>query len=58
MSGVYKFIAGDSRVTPIGIAVAVVLAVGLHPLLGRWSGVVYIGVLLATLAAAVFETVP
>ncbi len=55
MKSAYKFVAGSSRVTPIGIALAVALALSLRDSLGRWSGVLYAGVLFVTLAASTFE---
>lgn len=57
MKKIYKFIAGNSRVTPFGIAVAAGLAVGLQPRLGWWSAPLYVGVLLLTLAASTLEPV-
>jgi hypothetical protein len=57
MKRVYKFIAGNSRITPIGIALAVVLAIVLRSALGSWSAPVYLGVLLLTLAASTREPV-
>jgi len=57
MSRIYKFIAGNSRVTPLGIGFAIVLALifrGAHSQLAQG---LYIGVLLLTLVAATFEPV-
>ncbi len=53
----WDFVAGGSRVTPFGIALALVLAAGGARF--GWSAwactALYVGALLATLAAAVFE---
>ncbi|MGZ3498072.1 MAG: hypothetical protein ACXWNK_10530 [Vulcanimicrobiaceae bacterium] len=57
MKGVYKFIAGNSRTTPIGLALAAILAFALRDHLGWWSAVLYLAILLATLAFSVFEPV-
>ncbi len=57
MTSVYKFIAGNSRTTPIGIAVAAILALTLHSGLGMWTAPLYIAVLLCTLAVCTFEPV-
>ena len=57
MKQAYKFIAGNSRVTPAGIAIAVVLALVLHPVIGWWSAPLYVAVLLLTLAVATREPV-
>jgi hypothetical protein len=54
---VYKFIAGNSRITPIGVALAVAAALGLRGALGWWAAPVYLGILLATLAASTCEPV-
>ena len=56
MKQLYKFIAGNSRVTPIGIALAAILALTLR-LPALWAPIVYLGILLATLAASTFEPV-
>lgn len=57
MKRAYKFIAGNSRVTPIGIAAAVGAALGLRHALGGWAPAVFVGILLVTLAASTCETV-
>ena len=57
MRNAYKFIAGNSVVTPIGIAIAILAAIALHGLLGKWVAAVYVAVLLFTLAAATMEPV-
>lgn len=57
MKQAYKFIAGNSRVTPVGIALAIALALGLQPVIGWWSAPLYVCVLLVTLAAATREPV-
>lgn len=56
MKRVYKFIAGNSRVTPFGIAAAVIVALVLRGGAG-WTPVVYIAVLVATLAVSTLEPV-
>lgn len=57
MRSAYKLIAGNSLVAPVGIAVAIVLIVTLHDILGRWAAPAYIGVLLCTLAISTAEPV-
>lgn len=57
MKRIYTFIAGNSRVTPVGIALAIALALLLQPRIGWWSAPLYLGVLLLTLAAATAEPV-
>ncbi len=57
MNKIYKFVAGNSKMTPAGIVVAVILAVLLRAQLGAWSSAVYLTVLLLTLAASTFEPV-
>ncbi len=57
MNNIYKFIAGNSKVTPIGIAVAVIVALLLRTHSGGWISGVYLTVLLLTLAASTFEPV-
>jgi hypothetical protein len=53
----YKFIAGNSRITPIGIALAVAAMLLFKSVLGWWAAPVYLGILLATLAVATLEPV-
>ena len=53
----YKFIAGNSRVTPLGIAAAAGVALGLRASLGWWAAPAYLGILLLTLALTTFEPV-
>jgi hypothetical protein len=55
VKSVYKFIAGNSHITPIGIAVAAVLTWVLHGTLGWWSAPLYVALLLLTLAASTAE---
>lgn len=57
MKRAYKFIAGNSRVTPAGIALAVVLALVFRATPGWWAAALYLGVLAATLAISTFEPV-
>jgi hypothetical protein len=53
----YKFIAGNSRITPIGIALAVVYVVVFRHGPQWQTDVIFIAILLATLAASMFEPV-
>jgi hypothetical protein len=53
----YKFIAGNSRITPIGIALAVAYALAFRHGFGWQTGAIFIAILLATLAASTFEPV-
>ncbi|HEY8313405.1 MAG TPA: hypothetical protein VIG51_04450 [Candidatus Baltobacteraceae bacterium] len=57
MKSVYKFVAGNSRTTPAGLAIAAVVAFALRDRLGWWSAVVYIAVLIVTLAVSTFERI-
>jgi hypothetical protein len=57
MSRIYKFIAGNSRVTPIGVGIAVALAVVLRGSLGIWAAWIYLSVLAVTLAISTYEPV-
>lgn len=57
MKRAYRFIAGNSRITPVGIVLAVGLALAFRHALGWWAAPAYLGVLLATLAAATLEPV-
>lgn len=57
MKHLYKFITGNSRVTPIGIVVAVAAAVLLNSRLGSALPAVYLGILLVTLAVSTLEQV-
>lgn len=57
MRRVYAFIAGNSRVTPAGIALAVIAALLLRERAVVWSAPVYLIVLLGTLAFATGERV-
>jgi predicted cobalt transporter CbtA len=54
---IYKFVAGNSRVTPIGIALAVALAVVLRGASGSWAPGIYLSVLAVTLAISTLEPV-
>ncbi len=56
MSRIYKFVAGNSRVTPIGIALAVALAIALRGQ-GAWASGIYLSVLAVTLAISTLEPV-
>jgi len=57
MKRAYRFIAGNSIVTPIGIAAAVIAVTLFRHGLGWWAAPAYLGILLATLAATTFEPV-
>jgi hypothetical protein len=58
---IWKFIAGDSRLAPLGVAVAIGVALGMHAALpsggGSLNGVVFVAVIAAGLVAGVFERV-
>ena len=56
MKRFYAFVAGNSRVTPLGIAAAVVVALALRGS-PEWAAAAYLGVLIATLAACTLEPV-
>jgi hypothetical protein len=57
MKRAYKFIAGNSRITPVGIGVAIAVALIFGRALGWWAAPTYIGILLATLALSTCEPV-
>lgn len=57
MKRAYKFIAGNSAVTPLGIAAALAAAVFFRHALGWWAAPAYLAILLLTLAATTFEPV-
>lgn len=57
MKRAYRFIAGNSRITPLGLAVAIGFALALRGMLGWWAAPCYLAILLATLAAATVEPV-
>lgn len=57
MKRAYKFIAGNSRITPVGVAAAVCAALALRQQHASWVPAVFLGILLLTLAASTFETV-
>jgi len=57
MRSAYKFVAGNSRIAPAGIVLAVVLELALRGALGGWAAPCYLGILLLTLAAATLEPV-
>lgn len=56
MKGILKFVTGNSAITPIGVAAAVLLAVLFRHELA-WTGAVYVVLLIVTLAASTFERV-
>ena len=51
----YEFLVGNSFVTPIGLAIAVLVVFGLLRINSAYAGVALIAILLATLAISVFE---
>ena len=56
MNAIYKFVAGNSRRTPIGLAIAAVAAGFMaHDDLRVAGGIVFLIVLVLTLTASVFE---
>lgn len=56
MKAIYKFVAGNSRVTPIGVAIAAAgAALMARSDLRVASGIVFLTVLVLTLTASVFE---
>jgi hypothetical protein len=57
MKSAYKFIAGNSRITPLGVALGIGIALAFNRALGWWAAPVYVGILLVTLAAATAEPV-
>lgn len=56
MKAIYKFVAGNSRVTPLGVALAAAAA-GLmaRSELRAAGGIIFLGILVLTLTASVFE---
>jgi len=57
MKSAYEFLVGNSFVTPIGLAIAVLVALVLLRVSSAYAGLALIVVLLATLAISVFEKV-
>lgn len=57
MKRIFKFIAGNSVVTPIGVAIAIALALALRASGSAWTPAAFAGVLLVTLVACTFERV-
>lgn len=55
MKAAYKFVAGNSRFAPVGVAAALVAAWFLRGY--AWAPEVYVAILIATLSAATFERV-
>ncbi len=55
LAQIYDFIAGSSRVTPIGLFLAVVVALFAHSFLGIWAAPVYLGILALTLILSTLE---
>lgn len=56
MKAAYEFVAGNSLVTPLGLAIAVLSAlVVLHAKLAAYAGAIFVFVLIATLAGSIFE---
>ncbi|MFN2448227.1 MAG: hypothetical protein ABR508_00330 [Candidatus Baltobacteraceae bacterium] len=56
MNGILKFVSGQSRVTPVGVAIALgaMLALG-HRV--PWAAPLYLALLAITLVASTFERV-
>jgi hypothetical protein len=55
---IWSFIAGDSKFAPLGVVLAILLAVVLErsvPSAGPWIGVLFVAVIGAGLVAGVFE---
>lgn len=58
LTAIYEFIAGNSRITPLGLLAAVLVAVLLaRGAFAAWVPALYLSILAATLAASVFEKV-
>jgi hypothetical protein len=57
MKRAYQMIVGNSRITPIGVAVAVAVTALFGHALGWWQAPVYLALLLLTLAATTLEPV-
>jgi len=55
VKAVYKFIAGNSRITPAGVVLALAAGVLLRGF--PWAPIVYASILIATLWASTFEPV-
>ncbi|MDQ6826079.1 MAG: hypothetical protein M3Z14_02625 [Candidatus Eremiobacteraeota bacterium] len=56
LSAIYEFIAGNSRITPLGILIGVlVVSVIARSAYATWIPGLYLAILAATLAASVFE---
>lgn len=56
MKGILKFVTGNSVATPIGVAIAVAIAVLFNRGL-TWIGLVYVILLIVTLTVSTFERV-
>jgi hypothetical protein len=55
---VWSFIAGDSKLAPLGAGVAVIIALALVryvPAAGAWAGAIYVAIIALGLVAGVFE---
>jgi len=53
---IYEFVAGNSRITPLGLLIAVLaVLVVRHSAFATWSPAVYLALLVAALAASAFE---
>lgn len=55
MKAAYKFIAGNSLVTPVGVAIALIAAWFMRGFV--LAPEIFVGILIATLSAATFERV-
>lgn len=56
LTAIYEFIAGNSRITPLGLLAAILVVLVLsHGAFAAWTPALYLSILAATLAASVFE---
>ena len=55
MKAAYEFLVGNSFVTPIGLAIAVLAAFALSRVSSAYAGIALLAILLATLTFSVFE---
>ncbi len=56
LHAIYEFVAGNSRVTPLGLLIAVLIVLILrHSAFASWTPAVYLSFLVTTLAVSAFE---